>query len=106
LAEILEGARRTLQVTDVCIIEVGIFNRLKGKVRPLDVWTTLDKAGLHFFDIANIGHNKNGVTRTVDCVFVREHLFAAAYARSGKDAKSDPENLRRRLAQRKAALQA
>jgi FkbM family methyltransferase len=91
--EVLAGSTETLKQTDICIVEVKIYNGQSGWITPDDVWRLMHDNGLVFFDIAGILLGELGVLRTVDLVFVRENsdLFKRAIEHSGK--KYSPEEV-------------
>jgi FkbM family methyltransferase len=100
--EVLEGSAETLVRTDVCIVEINVFNSYKGRITPDEMWRTLHDKGFALFDFAGSALAESGLLRTMDLVFVRvgSALFDAAWRRSAKgDAK-----IRKRIEQQRAAL--
>lgn len=101
-AEILEGSKKTLKHTEVCIIEGTVFNGLKNKFSVNDLYEVMHQHGFAFFDIAGSGFNHLKIRRNVDFVFVKEasELFRVAFEKSAKN----KAKIERRIEQRKNAL--
>jgi FkbM family methyltransferase len=85
-AEVLEGSTETLKQTDVCIVEVNVFNAFRHRFTPDDMWGAMRRHGFTLIDIAGCGYNVEGLLRTADLMFVREdsELFRLAFEHSGK----------------------
>jgi FkbM family methyltransferase len=85
-AEVLEGAAETLKQTDLCIVEVNVFNRFRHRFTPGEMWDAMRRNGFTLLDIAGCGYNTQGLLRTADLMFVREDsdLFRLAFERSAK----------------------
>ena len=84
--EVLEGAAETLKSTDLCIVEVNVFNGFRRRFTPGDMWDAMRRSGFTLFDVAGCGYNAEGLLRTTDLMFVREDsaLFKLAFDHSGK----------------------
>ncbi len=100
--EVLEGSAETLAQSDVCVVEVNVFNGYRDRITADEVWRTFYDRGFALFDIAGAALAESGLLRTMDLVFVRtgSALFDRAQQQSGKgDAK-----MKKRVLQQRAAL--
>ncbi len=84
--EVLEGSSETLKHTDLCIVEVNVFNMFRNRFTPNDMWSALQRHGFTLMDIAGCGYNEQGLLRTADLMFVHEdsELFRIAFEGSAK----------------------
>jgi FkbM family methyltransferase len=84
--EILRGSERTLEKSDVVIIELNFFNVLRGRALPGDILMFLLERGFQPFDFGDRNYAASGVLRGLDFVFVRSdsELFEAAFRSTGK----------------------
>lgn len=84
--EILAGSNKTLANSELCIIEINIFNPRFGYISPNEIWVAMAGHGFTFFNIANCGFGESGVMRSADFVFVKEksQLFKLAQKNSTK----------------------
>ncbi len=93
--EVLKGSAETLAKSELCIIEVNVFNRFRGLARPEQVWQVMHDAGFSFFGVAGLGRAKSGLCRAVDLMFARNDgaLFELAFQNSHKAARIIPIGL-------------
>lgn len=101
--EILEGATDTLANSEICIIEVGIYNHLKGKFASAELFSRLTQAGFALIDIIDTRHVSSGVLRLADLVFAKAtgDVIRRCFAVSHKDTVATAAT---RIAQRQRAL--
>ena len=71
--QVLEGARETLQSTDVVLLEVSFFELVPGGAQVAEVLAWMRDAGFAAYDIYH-GHTRplDGALAQVDVAFVRE----------------------------------
>jgi len=93
--EALRGSAKTLANSELCIIELNVFNRFRSLTHPEEIWTVMHEAGFGFFGIANLGRAKSGLCRAVDFMFARTDgaLFELAFQNSQKAARVIPLGL-------------
>lgn len=100
--EVLAGSSRTLAESEVCIIEVNVFNAYRGRITPDEIWRTMLDKGFVLFDIAGVSYAPSSLLRTMDLVFIRKDgvLFGPAYGQSGKG----EDLIRKRMKDQRKAL--
>ena len=98
--EVLEGSAATLEQSELCIVEVNVFNLLRNRFTPDDMWGAMRRHGFTLLDFAGAGYAANGLLRTADLMFVKEGgaLFDLAYKNSGKAKDSIEHRLRQQQA--------
>lgn len=86
--EVLAGSSETLAQSELCIVEVNVFNPFRQRFTPDQMWRTLYEKGFSLLNIASTGYAPTGLLRTMDLVFVRTdgELFELAYRNSSKGA--------------------
>jgi FkbM family methyltransferase len=101
--EALAGSSRTLAESEICIVEVNVFNSHRGRFTPDEMWRTMHDMGFVLFDIAGMSYAPTALLRTMDLVFVRAdgELFQTAYRNSAKGAAM----VQKRVKQQRKALQ-
>lgn len=87
--EVLAGSSETLAKSEICIVEVNVYNRHRRQFSADDMWRAMNEHGFTLLDIAATGYAPTGLLRTMDLVFVRAEspLYKLAYGRSGKGDK-------------------
>ncbi len=51
--EILEGSAKTLEQTELCIIELNLYYGLKGMATPADIWKVMTDKGFAMFGVGS-----------------------------------------------------
>ncbi len=100
--EVLEGSAETLARSDVCVVEISLYNTRRGRIAPDEIWRTLHDKGFMMFDIIGPSRAASGVLRGMDLVFVRAdcELAVEAWRRSTKT----EAGVKRRAEQQQEAL--
>ncbi len=85
--EVLAGSSRTIEQSEICIVEVNVFNGLRRRFTPDQMWRTMVDKGFSLLDVASTGYAPSGMLRTLDMVFLRTggELFEAAFKRAMKN---------------------
>ncbi len=98
----LEGSQATLAQSELCILEINVFNRLRGRITPDQMWRTMADRGFTLIDMAGASYAPTGVLRTMDLVFARAEgeVFSRLFEQSRKGA----DVLERRAEQQRLAL--
>jgi FkbM family methyltransferase len=88
--EVLRGSSRTLAQSEICILEINVFNGFRGRATPDEMWRAMLDNGFVLFDIAAVSYAPTSILRTMDLVFIRAggELFEAAFRNSGKGAET------------------
>ena len=84
--EVLEGSSETLAQSELCIVEVNVFNAARDRITPDELWRTLVERGSALLDMAGASYAPSGVMRTMDLVFARQggEVFNRLLERSRK----------------------
>lgn len=94
--EILQGSTKTLQASEVVMVEMNFLYPVIGLAGPNDIWRLLADAGFTFFDMSEIRYSMRGVARQADAIFVKQdsELFRKlAWENAAKESKSAPSGL-------------
>jgi FkbM family methyltransferase len=89
--EVLAGSEETLARSDLCILEMKLYNAV-GFATPDDVWQTVTRHGLVFYDLVTTLYGLDNVLRAVDMIFVRKdsalHRLAAKHSKKKYDERA------------------
>jgi FkbM family methyltransferase len=94
--EVLLGAQKTLERTEVVVIEANVFHPVRRMISPIEILGFLGERGFAFFDIAGFSIGKSGVMRAADFVLVKQDapIFRTGYEHSGKSAEKRAKRVR------------
>jgi len=86
--EILEGSAKTLEQTELCIIELNLYYGLKDMATPADIWKVMTDKGFVLFGAGSSNFADSGLMKGMDVAFARKdgELFRLASQNLGKRA--------------------